>query len=506
MRKSVFFVVMVVGWSAWGTHSELVGASAMSFDSDITWVGDTLPGNVGGGGDDSVVVIVPPAIDPNDTIPSSGEESGDSVVVVIPPGVDPEDPTPPSSGVAAGDTTIIVIPDSGSGMGNSQNQDGEVSIVIPMVGNLDEFFAIDSKYVKDWQIRFATQEDRVDELQLGIRKDTLLNGAIYQMVERENNRVTIDSLYYRQVGDKVYRFSEETGQDVLLFDFSLKEGETFMAPNGEEWVVDQVDEAARIADHEGRAWVMKGKTDNTLKDIWQKGVGSVYTGILSYGDIDRTKLPRVAYCRQFDAEWLIYIHQFKWNEACYKIGFFRPESDYDREDWESLFKAEFIKDTLYVYGSKEFFPYDYAAECQLQGNNIHVTISDITNLPLDCMGWRNFMVKIPGFEAGNYNVVVHSSKYDHQGTDLGTLICMSGSGVMLPSATPMEMRVEGNMISCISSEAVMLEIYTPEAGKVGEAKFRNGKAAITVSKTPRIYLYVVTNKDDSRTSGKVTIK
>jgi len=381
-----------------------------------------------------------------------------------------------------------------------------LTTIIPVAGNLDEFFAIDSKYVKDWQIRFATQEDRADELQFGIRKDTLLNGAIYQMVERENNRVAIDSLYYRQVGDKVYRFSEESGQDVLLFDFSLKEGETFMAPNGEEWVVDQVDEAARIADHEGCAWVMKGKTDNMLKDIWQKGVGSVYTGILPYGDIDRTKLPRVAYCRQLDAEWLIYIHQFKWDEACYKIGFFRPESDYDREDWARLFKAEFIKDTLQVYGSMESFPYDYVAECRIQGNDIHVTIDDITHLPLDCMGWRNFKVKIPGFEAGSYNVVVHSSRYDNKGTDLGTITNTGSSHIVLPSVKEMDMRAEGNVISCTSQDAIMLEIYTMEAAKVGEATFRNGGAAVKVAGTPGTYLYVVTYDDESRTSGKVTIK
>lgn len=60
MRKSVLFVVMAAGWSAWGVHTVSAGASAISFDSDTTWVGDTLPGNVGGGDDDSVVVIVPP--------------------------------------------------------------------------------------------------------------------------------------------------------------------------------------------------------------------------------------------------------------------------------------------------------------------------------------------------------------------------------------------------------------------------------------------------------------
>lgn len=136
MRKSVLFVVMAAGWSAWGAHTVSAGASTISFDSDTTWVGDTLPGNVGGGDDDSVVVIVPPVIDPNDTIPSSGEGGGDSAVVVIPPVVDPEDPTTPTSGVGAGDTTIIVIPvDDPNNKGND-NEIQTVKTAIPVISIL----------------------------------------------------------------------------------------------------------------------------------------------------------------------------------------------------------------------------------------------------------------------------------------------------------------------------------------------------------------------------------
>lgn len=74
------------------------------------------------------------------------------------------------------------------------------------------------------------------------------------------------------------------------------------------------------------------------------------------------------------------------------------------------------------------------------------------------------------------------------------------------SATQMEMQNDGNIISYISTEAVMLEVYTPEAVKMGVARFRNGKAAVKVAGTPGVYLYVVTNKDKGRTTGKVTVK
>ncbi len=89
------------------------------------------------------------------------------------------------------------------GLEVSANQSELIATIIPVTGNIDEFFAIDSKYIKDWQIRFVTPEYGAEALQLGIRKDTLLNGAMYQMVERGDNQVTVDYFYYREVGEMV---------------------------------------------------------------------------------------------------------------------------------------------------------------------------------------------------------------------------------------------------------------------------------------------------------------
>lgn len=505
MKKSVLFWVAAMGLSTLWGRSVSAAVSDISCENDSILYGDTIPTHVGGGEDDSIVVVVPPAVDPNDSIPSPGGEDGDSAVVITPPVVDPDDTTPPASGGGSGDSAIVIFPNAGPDVQQPQEQKELSRTILSVTGNIDEFFAIDSKYIKDWQIRFVTPEYGAEALQLGIRKDTLLNGAMYQMVERGDNRVTVDSLYYRQVGDKVFRFSEETGQDVLLFDFGLKEGDTFMAPDGEEWVVDQVDETACIADHEGCAWVLKGKTDNALKDIWQQGIGSVYTGILPYGEIDRTKLPRVAYCRQFGVEWLIYVHQFKLNEECYKVGFFRPESS-DEVTGPWWAKAAFIEDTLHVYGAMELFPYNYVTECRIQGNSIHVRIEDITNVDSDGLIMRNFGVKIPGFKSGNYDVVLYTSKYDKRGTDLGSIACSASNGIVLPTVKQPEICVDGRVISCVSQGAALLEIYTPGGIKASEAAFRNGAAAVKVSGTSGTYLYVVTYEDEHRTSGKVTIK
>ena len=45
-----------------------------------------------------------------------------------------------------------------------------------------------------------------------------------------------------------------------------------------------------------------------------------------------------------------------------------------------------------------------------------------------------------------------------------------------------------------------------DAVKVGEADFANGEATVKVDKVPATYLYIVTNPDGRRESGKVVVK
>lgn len=61
-------------------------------------------------------------------------------------------------------------------------------------------------------------------------------------------------------------------------------------------------------------------------------------------------------------------------------------------------------------------------------------------------------------------------------------------------------------ILCTSSTAVRMEVYTPEAVKVGEAAFVSGKAQVQVGKTPATYFYTVTYPNGQRESGKVIVR
>lgn len=63
-----------------------------------------------------------------------------------------------------------------------------------------------------------------------------------------------------------------------------------------------------------------------------------------------------------------------------------------------------------------------------------------------------------------------------------------------------------NTLTCTSTDASLLEVYTPDGVKVGQSAFQNGEAVVTVSKVPTTYLYIVTYPDRRRESGKVMVR
>ena len=72
--------------------------------------------------------------------------------------------------------------------------------------------------------------------------------------------------------------------------------------------------------------------------------------------------------------------------------------------------------------------------------------------------------------------------------------------------SPFLIQANNGVISCVSSTAVNLEIYTMDAIKVGEANFTNGEATVKKKKTSTTYLYIVTYPNGRRESGKVVIR
>ena len=77
---------------------------------------------------------------------------------------------------------------------------------------------------------------------------------------------------------------------------------------------------------------------------------------------------------------------------------------------------------------------------------------------------------------------------------------------MEPTISDSHLKNMGSSLVCTSPNATTLELYTMDAVKVGEARFTNGEAAVTVGKVPATYLYIVTYPDGRRESGKVMMK
>ncbi len=106
-------------------------------------------------------------------------------------------------------------------------------------------------------------------------------------------------------------------------------------------------------------------------------------------------------------------------------------------------------------------------------------------------------------EPPKYGYYFDSSYYDHFKED-DCALNPSQIGEVT-DVSPFIIQTIGSNISCTSSTATKLEIYTMDAEKVGEAAFANGEAVVKVSKIPATYLYIVTYPNGRRESGKVAI-
>ena len=106
-------------------------------------------------------------------------------------------------------------------------------------------------------------------------------------------------------------------------------------------------------------------------------------------------------------------------------------------------------------------------------------------------------------EPPQYGYYFESSYYDHFKED----DCALNPSKIdeMADMSPFIIQSIGSTISCTSSTATKLEIYTMDAVKVGEAVFANGEATVKVGKTPATYLYIVTYPNGRRESGKVAI-
>lgn len=292
---------------------------------------------------------------------------------------------------------------------------------------------LDIAYFKESYI-YATRIHDNDLFQFYVKHNSNdmidLNGKTYA-VYKISNLQTEKVFYYRQENKKIYRYDEVKGNDVLMFDFSLKAGDVFTTEQGITMIVEEtgkIKEYMEYWTYGGDVVMLKlrGVDNPQTIDIWAEGVGSIYTGLLPADEMNGFYSFFVEICNMGVGSAV-----FPQNRNHYKSMTFEP-NDYlgldpdDIDNCDNMKKEvfyEFIGDTLHVYGYDELNCYVYIMQCYIQNNNIDTGYMPILPFGLDlktCMSLKPFDVRIPGFEPGTYTITLF-------GEDPLTIVCQPSS-------------------------------------------------------------------------------
>ena len=278
-----------------------------------------------------------------------------------------------------------------------------------------------------WQSYYHTEGGEFGKMEYyASLADTLINDRRYMKVVAEGK----DTLLFRQEGDKVFLFRE--GQELLLMDYGLKEGDSFVNPWGEKFVVTKSFTFDSYAKYYG-SWRkclslytsvdspkvihLQSLEDEGLEDEWMEGIGSVEWGIIPLQILQTLNLlpekPERTHLIHGSSR-IMYSH-FEVIEEDYAMIPFEPT----RCDYASSYT--FSGDTLCV---KDYCPlsgYGCSAECTIKDDVIDLkaySVSDATDVYP-----KNFNIRIPGLKAGTYKIYMNGILRSD------SLVCKGTNGV-----------------------------------------------------------------------------
>ena len=252
--------------------------------------------------------------------------------------------------------------------------------------------------------------------------DLAKRGPIHEMVfidEAYSSYPTCtDVLYIRQEGDKFYCKSEDGTKEWLILDFGMKAGDTFIDGAGKCYVVK---EATNYKDTKQKELHLQSE-DGTEEDTWLEGIGSLQWGFLP-GYVAKT----LKYFHHADGPLNVslwagfspdYFFEQSINDDSYKLQPFREVKDEEAENmtYEDLeapwLNFTFVGDSLWIQG---YYPlnlyHSFVAAC-LSGTRINITLHQVTSLDMvKGMHIAKIDVKIPGFQAGTYQVGLPGREY-----------------------------------------------------------------------------------------------
>ena len=269
------------------------------------------------------------------------------------------------------------------------------------------------------------------------------------------------TLLYRQEGDKVY--IRDNGEDKLLIDYSLKEGDSFIDPQGIKYIVTATT-SPKHYDYD--YWIyqcvqIRGKDtpkilylkteDGAQEDEWIEGLGSAYWGILppymakSQGVYPSS--PVKSHVIMALAPIYYPSRNYLWanyelNETDFKhinLNLYVNDGDDDNHRNLEPWTFNFIDDTLCITTDERTLNIKPTfAECSIDNNIVKVSIGQMYEgfEDCDCIFEGVLDIRIPGFAPGTYQV-------DISGHEKVTLECKDpadGVNVVKPGATGTDKR------------------------------------------------------------------
>ena len=256
-----------------------------------------------------------------------------------------------------------------------------------------------------------------------------------KMYRSENNLTAIyDAALLREENRKVYIFDTDRQKEFLMFDYSLKAGDTYETYSYDEQKmvtykvlsVNDFTEGPEVIRYDNdntphrylRKWMVCRTDDNSNQKTWIEGVGSLEYPLANlYEERPISSRRNLAYVEYYDV--FSYLPFSFHNELGQIYGCNLPTGEADHsDDWHDQLTYELEGDRLHVYGKvlTQCGPFNYIYFYERETDDPLVHKIEIIIYGVDpiatCMSLHATDFYVPGFDPNmNYIVVMRGEEY-----------------------------------------------------------------------------------------------
>ncbi len=253
-------------------------------------------------------------------------------------------------------------------------------------------------------VSVSQKADAEKDGQIYMSLDIVVISCSSYYLDAQVDVITTASMFIRQEAGKTFRYDETNGNEVVIMDMTLEEGDVFVRPNGETLSVEKVETDA----DDVKIIYLKG-TDSNVEDIWRSDIGSVKSGLLQVDDISGVTID----CYQDNGYWVSgnrnkYYYPETNNEVLKQISYYTEKIG---SSGGSDLDFSFEGDSLHIKGMYSFDGdgSNYQViQCIIEGNNIYLNfVVDKNHAPkYGHWGYDDYYydLKIGGFKTGIYSI------------------------------------------------------------------------------------------------------